>query len=158
MADLIEFKISGLDQLQKSLEELPREVARKVLREGLRDGANEMRNAMVEAAPQRTGFLSRHFNIKLSLRGNDLAGTAHVGPAGRMYYPGRGSAGRGVATGRRPHSGGQVPVVSVARFLEFGTSRMAAKPFMRPAFESAKGRVLDIIIDKIREAIARFTK
>ena len=47
-----------------------------------------------------------------------------------------------------------------ARFLEFGTSKMAARPFLRPAFEAAKGsfpqmfsegfsRELDKVVNKL---------
>ena len=32
-----------------------------------------------------------------------------------------------------------------ARFVEFGTVKMAARPFMRPAFEAKKGEAVDAI-------------
>lgn len=42
------------------------------------------------------------------------------------------------------------------RFLEFGTSKMAAKPFLRPAFEAKKvaaaAAVDEVIQQKVREA------
>ena len=40
-----------------------------------------------------------------------------------------------------------------ARLLEFGTSRMAAKPFIRPAFESMKDQAAQVVIEKIQEVI-----
>ena len=32
-----------------------------------------------------------------------------------------------------------------ARFVEFGTVKMAARPFLRPAFEAKKGEAVDAI-------------
>jgi HK97 gp10 family phage protein len=48
---------------------------------------------------------------------------------------------------------GRIAVASVARFLEFGTSKMSARPFMTPAWESHKEIVRDKIIEKLGEAI-----
>lgn len=40
------------------------------------------------------------------------------------------------------------------RFVEFGTARMAAKPFLRPAFDAAKGRANEaaqkVLIERIK--------
>lgn len=38
-------------------------------------------------------------------------------------------------------------------YLEFGTTRMQKRPFMKPAFEQAKGGMLRLIRQQIREAI-----
>lgn len=40
-----------------------------------------------------------------------------------------------------------------ARFLEFGTSKMPAYPFLRPAFEEAKARLGDIFRNELSAAI-----
>ena len=40
-----------------------------------------------------------------------------------------------------------------AKFLEFGTSRMAARPFLGPAYERNKHKILDIIRDKMKEGL-----
>jgi len=41
-----------------------------------------------------------------------------------------------------------------ARWLEFGTSRMPAYPFMRPAFEENKAGAVTIFADVLRERVA----
>lgn len=41
--------------------------------------------------------------------------------------------------------------VSYARHLEFGTSTMAARPFMRPAVRNHKDKLARIVIDRVRE-------
>lgn len=40
------------------------------------------------------------------------------------------------------------------RFVEFGTSKVAAQPFMRPAFEAMKRRALEAMRQRMREKIA----
>jgi HK97 gp10 family phage protein len=42
------------------------------------------------------------------------------------------------------------------RFIEFGTSRMAAKPFMRPAFDSSKQTAREAIKNKLRDKLREF--
>lgn len=148
------FKIEGFDVLQKKLEALPRNVVRKILRGPMFQAANIVREAMVEGAPKHSGFLSEHFNVRIRIIRGELACSAYIGPAGRMYYPGRGLKEKGVSTGKRPHKGGLIPVASVARFLEFGTSKMPAKPFMRQAFESTKDRALQVIVDGLKSALS----
>lgn len=154
----IDVKITGLQELQRVLENMPKDVAKKIIRSTLKEAGEEMRESMAAAAPKESGFLSQHFNVKLRISGDDIMGTAFIGPAGKMYYPKRGSKEIGVATGKHPHKGGLVPVASVARFLEFGTSRMAAHPFMRAVFEGHKDIALKHIIADLQAAIAKWTK
>jgi HK97 gp10 family phage protein len=154
----VEYKITGLVELQRTLEQMPRDVARKAVRGGLTAAAEMVRDRIVATAPRKSGFLASHFNVKFRMRGDELAGTAYVGPAGKVYYPNVGRAERGISTGRRPHKGGLLPVASVARFLELGTSKMAAKPFIRPAFESSRDGIIALVVSSITDAIARWRR
>jgi HK97 gp10 family phage protein len=43
-------------------------------------------------------------------------------------------------------------------FNEFGTSKMAAQPFMRPAFDTKRREALDAFIAAIRAGIRKYTK
>ena len=157
MSDVITttFTIQGLDELQRVLEDLPKKVANKVLREDLRDAATYLVQEMIMRAPYKTGFLAEHFDDRVRINSGEVAGTAFVGPQGRMYYPG-GDRFLGIATGRHPHRGGLVPTISVARFLEFGTSKMPPHTFMSTAFESSKDALLIKIIQGIRDALVRW--
>lgn len=40
-----------------------------------------------------------------------------------------------------------------AHFLEYGTSKMSAKPFMRPAFEREKSRIETILANELRRGL-----
>lgn len=42
------------------------------------------------------------------------------------------------------------------RFHEFGTSKQAARPFIRPAFEESAERVLEVIGDRLRAGIEKY--
>ena len=41
-----------------------------------------------------------------------------------------------------------------ARLLEYGTSKMAAKPFIRPGYEAKKAQAAKAVIEKIQEAVS----
>ena len=44
------------------------------------------------------------------------------------------------------------------RFLEFGTSKMAAKPFLRPAYDAARAKALDAVKQRMQAEVAKALK
>ncbi|UCV00295.1 HK97-gp10 family putative phage morphogenesis protein [Acidovorax radicis] len=44
------------------------------------------------------------------------------------------------------------------RFLEFGTSKMAAKPFLRPAFDAAQAKAVKAVQDRMNEEVKKAIK
>jgi HK97 gp10 family phage protein len=40
------------------------------------------------------------------------------------------------------------------QFVEFGTDKMAAQPFLRPAFDATADRVIELFAEKMREGLA----
>lgn len=140
MADDITCEVLGLDELQQALEQLPDKVATKGLRAALKDGAAPVVTAMVAMAPKDTGFLAEHFNVKIKLDRRGIAGSAFIGPAGKIDYPAYMSGAYNIvrnAAGRTKMVG-KIAVATIARFLEFGTQKMSKKPFMTQAFETTK--------------------
>lgn len=157
MSDFIECKITGLDQIQRALEAQP-DKARKAMRAGLKAGAVPVIEEVRREAPVESGFMREHFDTKLSVKQGGLAGAAWVGPQGKMYYPGAdemfGAGGRRlVRAGRFRTKGAQLPVVSVVRWHEFGTEKMAAKPFMSRAFAAKWKEALDVITETLRKGL-----
>lgn len=156
----ITWKMTGLEELQKTMEEIPLKISRQVLRGTLKEAGEDLKEALVVAVPdstdRATGFLSEHFDVRIRVKSNELEATAFVGPQGHMYYPDRGEAKRGVSTGKFPKKGGLVPVASVARFLEFGTKKMRPHPFMSTTFEAKKESLLNKIIQGIRDALKQW--
>lgn len=127
MPDAVRVEISGLDRLELALRDEMKNVAKKVLRQaGKRAGAIWV-EAIEENAPVLTGHLEA--NIAMSSRaesGEDGSMTIAVGPTKDAFY--------GI-------------------FDEFGTSKQAAKPFMRPAFEAHQDDVLAVFVDELWNAL-----
>ena len=44
------------------------------------------------------------------------------------------------------------------RFVEFGTSRMAAKPFLRPAYDAARAKALQAVQERMAAEVRKATK
>lgn len=99
------------DKLEKALERLPTAVRDKAIRRALKLAAEPMREEMkIRAAPRGARFETPIVvnDISRGRRGEDLEGDAvvAVGPSRSFFYG-----------------------------FEFGTSRQAARPFARPAFD-----------------------
>jgi HK97 gp10 family phage protein len=155
--DDVTVKIHGLDELQQALEELPYKVAKKGLRAALAEGAAPIQEAMVNLAPHDTGFLAEHFNVKFKMRSDSLAGSAFIGPQGKIDYPAYVSGAYHIVrnkAGKVVKKVGKIAVATVARFLEFGTHKMAKKPFMTQAYETEKEQALARITERLALAVA----
>jgi HK97 gp10 family phage protein len=139
-----EFKIVGLDELERALEALGKKGTAAV-RAAVRVGATEVKNQMVSLAPKDTGLLAKHFDIKTKKqRGEDLAVTAFVGPNGKeVIHPQAKGKTKGLPRTAR----------MLSWFLEFGTSRESKKPFLTQAFETSKAKALEKIIETLREKL-----
>jgi len=47
---------------------------------------------------------------------------------------------------------------SYSKFLEYGTSKMLARPFLFPAMEKSKPKIAEVILQKIKQSLDRFGK
>lgn len=156
MSGEVTVKISGLDELQKKLEAIPRNLAKEGLKAALHAGGDVIQEGFVANAPHDTGFLSEHFNQKVKLLSNELAGKVYIGPAGKIDYPDtKGGYREKINRKGKKYKVGRISVASVCRFLEFGTSKMAKRPFMTQTFEERKGSALDAIVAKLRDVFAK---
>jgi HK97 gp10 family phage protein len=164
MADIVEFKIEGLEELRKAfLENLPRE-ASMAIREALVASGEIIQDSMEKNAPREesgpdAGLLANNIVTKVKVRKG--RGYALIGPKrGVWYSEGRKSAGVInfiTRTGKRValpvKAGAKISIAHVSRFLEFGTSRAPADPFMTRAYESTRAAVQDCIVSKLRERL-----
>lgn len=124
MADF-DVQITGLRELDDALRELAGPAARRAMRKGMRQGANVVRDEAKARAPKDTG------NLKKSIRTRERREEG-----GWMRYA--------IEVRRRAFYG---------RFLEFGTSKMAAKPFLRPAAENKTAEAVERMRDAMGEAV-----
>ena len=143
------------DDLQRALEKLARPAAKKIIRGGLKAGADVIRTEMLETVPVDTGILEENIGTRFSMKGGDTSGAAFIGPKGKAFYPPGESKGGllRAMTGKLVKGRAAMPVATIARFLEFGTKDMAARPFMTQAFEAQKQNALQKIVAVIRDAL-----
>ena len=47
---------------------------------------------------------------------------------------------------------------SYSKFLEYGTSKMLARPFLFPAMEKSKPKIAQVILQKVKQSLDKFGK
>jgi HK97 gp10 family phage protein len=129
-------KVEGLDQLADRLKGLGPDISKKTLARSVSRGARVVRNAVNNRAPIDTGRLKRAvYTKKLSKESNGNQQTYIVG----------------VRSGKRYQKTDRDAFYW--RFHEFGTEKLPAKPFIRPAFESSKfeaaERIKEVLIKQV---------
>ena len=152
---MISVKVTGLKELQDALAKLPLEIQKRPLRSAVSAGAKVIVDEAKRLAPQgETGNLRKAL-YRYRSRSQSAPGkeTFLVGVRkGKKDYA-------DTAKNRRLNRVGKKYTVEGEayywRFLEFGTSKMAAKPFLRPAFESRKNNALEVIQKKLADAIEK---
>lgn len=142
MADTIQ--LQGFRELATALKELPKRVARNGLRSATSAGAAVVRNEARSRAPVDTGEMKRDIQMK---RERDFGNTEGLSASVSVYVRG----------GKKSRLAGKARNVDKDsfywKFVEFGTAKMAAQPFMRPAFEAKKEEAVAVIGQKLDERI-----
>jgi HK97 gp10 family phage protein len=129
--------VSGLRELSAALQELPRRIARNVLRGAVAAAAAVIRDEARLRAPVSTGPVATGAPLPGTLkraiyqkwireRSNDTQQTFFVGVRQGKRYRHLGK------------HGDRSQDAYYWRFIEFGTVKMAAHPFLRPAFETKR--------------------
>lgn len=126
---MITVRMEGADKLARALRELPTRVNRSVQRDALMAAAEPIRAAAASMAPRAPGAPDLADNISISgARPDDGSVGVAIGPSKNFFY---------------------------GQFQEFGTSRHAAHPFMRPAWDQESGRSLRTITSALWNALLR---
>lgn len=131
----LEFRVEGLEEVERALKRLSDQAGKAMLRSATRAAARVVQKEAINLAPVREegpthpkyGHLRD--NIKIVMQRGRQAGVqeAAVGTT-RAFW---------------------------ARFVEFGTARMAAQPFMTPAFEAAQQDALKAFVKSYVRAFER---
>lgn len=152
MTDSISFDIKGLDVLLGRLDAVSYDVKRKGGRAALRKAAQlVVENAQAGARALDDAETGRSIADNIVLRWN-----------GRLFKR-TGNLGFriGVRQGAVLAKGGDTAAGSATphwRLLEFGTEKMAARPFMRKALAAHIGAVTDAFVSNYSQAMARAIK
>jgi len=154
--------IQGLDELKRKLAQLAPKVEKKVLRAAWRKTSNTLRDAVRAKAPVKKGILKKNITVRSSrARAGNIkfkvwASATKVSrkfPGGYPYalaveagheFPGK---------GKNSHKKRITPHES-----EFGKSFVAPHPFMRPAWDGTKDKLLDRFSDEAGQGIERVAK
>ena len=153
--------VDGLDGVLERLRALPPELGSKgggPARVALAKGARLIRDQSIANAPRATGLLKDNIIMvrdrKPNLIGASEAYSVGVRRKAKRYSNTKRNRGKGRA-------GKTYMVEGTAfywMFLEFGTEKMAARPFLRPAFESRKEEALAVITAELNAGIDRAVK
>lgn len=134
---------SGLENIAKDLDALSRAESNRVLRNATRAGAAVIRQEVIATASEDSGKMKRNVVIltQKSRRG-EISSGVHI---------------RGV----NPDTGGSDTRMAADdpknayywRFVELGTSKMPAIPFVRPAYDAKEESAAQAVIDRANQAI-----
>lgn len=136
--------LSGFKELAAALRELGPRVAKNSLRRAVSAGATVVKNDARARAPKDTGEMAKDILVK---RERDTKGEMS---AKYSVF---------VLTGKKSRLKGKGRNVArdswYWRLVEFGTSKMAAQPFMRPAYDGKKEEAVKVIGEKLDEGIQK---
>lgn len=125
MADI---SFGGADEMMAKLYALGAKMAGVAERKALKSGGEILREEISNKAPRDTGDLAESITVS-RIKSKDGIRYVEVGPNPKTAWR--------------------------AKFIEFGTSKMAAKPFMTPAVEAKRREVLEAISDVLREELRK---
>lgn len=116
-------EMKGLEELQEKLNQMASDEAKQIENKALTESADYLVEKIKEGTPVRYGDLQESITEGEVVNGKIQVGPSQQGPAFR------------------------------AHFIEFGTKYMRAQPFMRPAFEVSKDKLIKIMGDEIRKGL-----
>jgi HK97 gp10 family phage protein len=152
MAELV--NVEGLAELRAALRELPQRIARNVLRGAVSAGAAVIRKEAKARAPLYTGKVAEGHPPPGTLKRaiyqkqiNELSSLTN-----QVFFVG---VRHGKKYQKQGKKGDKSQDAYYWRWVEFGTSKMAARPFMRPAFEAKKNEAVAAIKTYLTDRIAK---
>ncbi|API58864.1 hypothetical protein BSL82_05685 [Tardibacter chloracetimidivorans] len=139
-------ELQGVPELKAALEELGAEVATKIGVSANRKAAVMMRDKMKQAAPRSTG------STRKSWRRKD--GSVQTADYGHLQDNLRASRRKARKEGSIVH------LVTVGKawwglLVEYGTIKMAARPWMRPTFDANVQGAIDVQVEELNKGIRR---
>ena len=134
---MFSFEVIGLNLIERKLKNMEPKLAKKIVRSSLRKAAKPVLQAAKANCPYLSG------DLKKSLKVRALKKRKH-------------SYAVGVSSSNKKHwyKGDQF----YAAFIEFGTNKMPARPFLRSAYDTQGERARKILINELKAGIAGATK
>jgi HK97 gp10 family phage protein len=143
MASTVIIKIEGLEGIKQAMKDLSNEVNKRIARSATLAGTQIVKEAAIKNAPVLTGNLKKNIVLKRDTKTNltsEFLVTVRQGKRTKKQI----AQGLGDAF--------------YAKFLEYGTVKTPAQPFLRPAFDNNKEAAANAIIERLKTGISRATK
>lgn len=152
MAKVETVRIEGLAELDRALRELPQRIANRGLRTSVYAGAKVIRDEARERAPEAAQALGPRQQPPGTLKRSVIM--KHIrelsGGGRQTFYV-------LVRHGKKYRNQGKRGKLSQDawywHFVEFGTRKMSARPFMRPALEARRREAVDAIKERLAQRI-----
>lgn len=163
MAEFLEVKVEGIQQLSARFKALSVGMRVKGVRAAVRKGANVVRDAAkagARAIDRPETPLSIEKNVAIQFSSKRLRRTGDVEfrigvRGGAKQYADTKENRRGRRVGQTYKTGGST---FYWRFVEFGTSTVRARPFLRPAIENNTDKIMGVIVVEMNKQLDRFAK
>lgn len=120
--------VQNIDALRRDFSNITAKMQRGVLRDAFRAAARPVVASAKSKVSVKTGALKRGITQRVSVKSG--SGEALIGFNRKQFY---------------------------GRFIELGTSKMSAKPFLRPALDESQSKIEDAFIAAINRGIERKT-
>lgn len=145
-------RIEGLKELAAALRALPEKVARNGLRAGVYAGAKVIQDEARLRAPVYTGPVEQGHpppgTLKRSIIMKQIR--EESGPRNQVFYV---LVRSGKKYRKQGKKGDKSQDAFYWRWVEFGSMKMAARPFLRPAFEAKKQAAVEAMKEKLAERV-----
>jgi HK97 gp10 family phage protein len=135
--------VTGFGELQEDFESLAKSMGNKIVQDAVMAGARVARDKTREKTPVRTGNLKKNITAT-RLKQSDTPGGATAGVRVKRSSRSRGKKAGAAKANESPF---------YWKFIEQGTSKMAAAPFIRPAWDSNIAEIEKATTDKLAEGI-----
>lgn len=151
MADMMSLKITGLKDLGDRMRLLDKDISGRIARAATAAGANVVKkaaiqNAPISSEPHQLGVQKDQIAQPGNLRQNII--TRRLPPAQRT------STEEYIVTIRA--GSGKVPKDAFyGRFVEFGTVKMTAHPFLRPAIDNNVQAAIDAMKGRLEQRLKK---
>lgn len=150
MANVIQIKVTGLSDLDRQLRAFGPKLAERGLRAMNYAGAKVILDAARAAAPVRTGLLRANI-VTIKRRSPRNAFTHSVAlKSVRLTYGNTKLNKKLRRVGKKYTADGPA---FYGKFIEFGSSKMEARPFLRPAFYNAVPAAVEAMKARLAKAV-----
>ena len=145
MATTTTVKVEGLRELSAAMRDLAQNVQNNIARSATNSAAQVVKKAAISKAPNLTGNLKKNIIVRRLPKAESALTSEHIV-----------TVRRGRLTVKQKAAG--ITGAMYAGFVEFGTVKMPARPYLRPAFDQTKTQAVDAMAAQLKKRIAKAAK